>query len=303
MTTVGGLLGGIIVFGLAPEAEGHGTDAAIEAFHEKGGRIRAHIPFVKLVASSLTIGSGGSAGREGPTAQIAAGFGSWLGGLFDLSAADRRTALAVGVGAGIGAIFKAPLGGAILSAEILYVRDFELDALVPGFIASVVGYSIFGAWAGWEPVFGKGLGLTFSQPDSLVWYAALGIACGLGGIGYVRAFYGSRRLFHAVPLPRFIKPAIGGLGVGLIALVYPQVLSMGYGWLQLAIDGNSQALGLDTMVVLVVVKVVTTSLTIGSGGSGGVFAPGLFIGGSWVAPSGVCCTRTCPGCRIRRRPS
>lgn len=122
---LGGLLSGVIVFTLAPEAEGHGTDAAIDAFHQKGGRIRSRIPFIKLVSSAVTIGSGGSAGREGPTAQIAAGFGSWLGDVFGLTPADRRTALAVGVGAGIGAIFKAPLGGAILSAEILYIRDFD----------------------------------------------------------------------------------------------------------------------------------------------------------------------------------
>jgi CIC family chloride channel protein len=279
VTTLGGLISGLIVFTLAPEAEGHGTDAAIDAFHEKGGRIRPRIPPIKLVASAVTIGSGGSAGREGPTAQIAAGFGSWLGQVFDLSPADRRVALAVGVGSGIGAIFKAPLGGAILAAEILYVRDFELDALVPGFIASVIGYSIFGAWAGWDPVFGTGLKLTFNQPDSLVWYSALGVICGLVGIAYVRVFYGSRDLFHLIPVPRHIKPAIGGLVVGLIALVYPEVLSMGYGWLQLAMEGNTQALALNTILALIVLKIVATSLTIGSGGSGGVFAPGLFIGG------------------------
>jgi CIC family chloride channel protein len=279
VTALGGLISGVIVFSLAPEAEGHGTDAAIEAFHERGGRIRSRIPLVKLVASAVTIGSGGSAGREGPTAQIAAGFGSWLGEVFQLSAADRRTALAVGVGSGIGAIFKAPLGGAILSAEILYVRDFELDALVPGFIASVVGYSIFGAWAGWDPVFGSGLGLSFNQPDSLVWYSLLGLACGLVGIAYVRLFYGTRDLFRALPMPDHVKPALGGLAVGLIALAYPEVLSMGYGWLQFALEGDRAALALKTIVALVALKILATSLTIGSGGSGGVFAPGLFIGG------------------------
>jgi len=278
VTTLGGLLSGLIVFTLAPEAEGHGTDAAIEAFHQKGGRIRSRIPPIKLVASAITIGSGGSAGREGPTAQIAAGFGSWIGEVLGLSAADRRTALAVGVGAGIGAIFKAPLGGAILSAEILYVRDFELDALVPGFIASVIGYSIFGAWAGWEPVFGNGLGLRFSAPDSLIWYVLLGVVCGLVGKAYVRTFYGMRDIFKLVPLPRHIKPAIGGLAVGLIAIFFPEVLSMGYGWLQLALEGDGR-LALGTILALVGLKIIATSLTISSGGSGGVFAPGLFIGG------------------------
>ena len=151
VVALGGLISGLIVFTLAPEAEGHGTDAAIEAFHQKGGRIRSRIPFIKLVASAVTIGSGGSAGREGPTAQIAAGFGSWLGDVFHLTPADRRTALAVGVGAGIGAIFKAPLGGAILSAEILYIRDFELEALCPASspLSSATRSSV--RMPGWDP--------------------------------------------------------------------------------------------------------------------------------------------------------
>lgn len=279
VTTIGGLLSGLIVFSLAPEAEGHGTDAAIAAFHQRSGHIRSRIPFIKLVASAITIGSGGSAGREGPTAQIAAGFGSWLGDLFHLTPQDRRIALAVGVGAGIGAIFKAPLGGAILAGEILYIRDFEFEAIIPGFIASVIGYSIFATWSGWTPVFGSGLDLQFTEPRQLLWYAALGGAAGVCGLAYVKVFYGTRDLSHKISLPPHIKPAIGGLGVGLIALAYPQVLSMGYGWLQFAIDGNTGELAVGTMVALVVLKIIATSLTIGSGGSGGVFAPGLFIGG------------------------
>jgi CIC family chloride channel protein len=279
VTTLGGLISGIIVFSLAPEAEGHGTDAAIAAFHEHGGKIRSRIPPIKLIASAITIGSGGSAGREGPTAQIAAGFGSWLADAFQLTPQDRRIAVVVGMGAGIGAIFKAPLGGAVLGAEILYIRDFEPDAIIPGFIASVVGYSIFGAWAGWTPVFGTGAGAAFTNPASLIWYVLLGIAAGLVGMAYVRVFYGTRDLFKRLRVPPHVKPAIGGLGVGLIALAFPQVLSMGYGWLQLAIDGNAAQLALGTMLALVALKIVATSLTIGSGGSGGVFAPGLYIGG------------------------
>jgi CIC family chloride channel protein len=279
VTTLGGLISGIIVFSLAPEAEGHGTDAAIEAFHERAGKIRSRIPPIKLLASAITIGSGGSAGREGPTAQIAAGFGSWLGDFFRLSPRDRRIAVATGVGAGIGAIFKAPLGGAILCAEILYIRDFELEALVPGFIASVVGYSIFAAWSGWTPIFGEGLGLRFTQPESLAWYAALGVIAGLAGIAYARMFYGVRDLFRRLRVPPHVKPAIAGLGVGLIGLAFPQVLSMGYGWLQFAIEGNTAELAVGTMLALVALKMIATSLSIGSGGSGGVFAPGLFIGG------------------------
>lgn len=276
---LGGLLSGMIVFTLAPEAEGHGTDAAIEAFHERGGRIRSRIPPIKLLASAITIGSGGSAGREGPTAQIAAGFGSWLGDALGLSVVDRRIAMAAGMGAGIGAIFKAPLGGAILSAEILYLADFEVSAIIPGFIASITGYTIFAAWSGWDPVFGSELGFAFTDPKSLVWYAVLGVVTGLVGLAYVRTFYGTRDLFHRMPGPRHIRPAVAGVLVGLIAMRFPEVLSMGYGWIQFAIEDDRSQLALGTMAALVALKIVATSLTIGSGGSGGVFAPGLFIGG------------------------
>ncbi|EQD45714.1 Chloride channel, voltage gated, partial [mine drainage metagenome] len=137
-TVLGGLLSGFIVYRFAPEAEGHGTDAAIDAFHNKGGRIRRRIPVVKTVASAITIGSGGSAGREGPTAQIAAGFGSFVADAFGMDDHDRRIAMAAGIGAGIGSIFLAPLGGAILSTEILYRKDFEVEALIPSIIASFV---------------------------------------------------------------------------------------------------------------------------------------------------------------------
>jgi len=279
LTAAGGLLSGIIVFHFAPEAEGHGTDAAIDAFHNKGGVIRRRVPVVKAIASAITIGSGGSAGREGPTAQIAAGTASALADLFHLSESDRRIAVAAGIGAGIGSIFKAPLGGAILSMEVLYRRDFEYEALLPSFIASVVGYSIFASWNGWAPVFGSGIVTPFSRAPELISYAILGVVCGLAGIGYGRSFYYLRDLFKNAGIPNWIKPAIGGLMVGLIGVFLPQVLGTSYGWLQFAINGDFIALPVTVMLAVAVLKILTTGLTIGSGGSGGVFAPGLVIGG------------------------
>ena len=174
VTTLGGLLSGIIVFRFAPEAEGHGTDAAIAAIHYHGGKLRARVAPVKLIASALTIGSGGSAGREGPAAQISATFGSVLATWLGLSAQDRRVAVAAGMGAGIGAIFRAPLGGAVMAAEILYLHDIEVEALIPALIASIVGYSVFGLFEGWEPIFGAQPGLAFENPATLVYYALLG---------------------------------------------------------------------------------------------------------------------------------
>jgi CIC family chloride channel protein len=279
ITAAGGLISGLIVYKFAPEAEGHGTDAAIDAFHNKGGLIRRRIPLVKVFASAITIGSGGSAGREGPTAQIAAGVGSALADLFKLSTHDRRIAIAAGIGAGIGSIFSAPLGGAVLSMEILYRRDFETEALLPSFIASVVGYSIFGSWHGWMPVFGLGNAPAFNRVDELLGYIILGVVCGLVGIAYGRGFYAIRDLFRKMRAPNWVKPAIGGLIVGVMGVFLPQILGMGYGWLQFAINGNFIMLPLGILVAIVFGKILATSLSIGSGGSGGVFAPGLVIGG------------------------
>ena len=279
VVALGGLVSGIIVFRLAPEAEGHGTDAAIAAFHHGARRIRGRIPIIKLVASSITIGSGGSGGREGPTAQIGAGFGSFLARLLDLDARDARIAVAAGMAAGIGAIFRAPLGGAILGAEIPYREDVEADALVPSFVASVVAFSIFGVLIGFEPIFGQ-ITATFSDPRQLVYYALIGVVAGIVGRLYISGFYKATDLFARWHIPREIKPAIAGLAVGLIGIAIPGALGTGYGWVQPALDRNALlALPLWMVLVLPFAKILSTSLSIGSGGSGGIFGPGMVIGG------------------------
>ena len=278
---LGGLLSGLIVFSLAPEAEGHGTDAAIAAFHYEEGRVRARIPLIKLVASAITIGSGGSGGREGPTAQISAGFGSLLARWLNLSVADRRIALAAGMGAGIGAIFRAPLGGALIGAEILYRQDLEIEVIIPALIASIVGYAIYGAWAGWSPIFGDQAANTFNSPLQLVYYAALGIICGGIGILYARSFHSTAKIFHRLPLSRhwlWIKPTIGGVLVGLMGLAIPEALGMGYGWVQASMGPALLTLPLWLVLALPFAKILSTSLSIGSGGSGGIFGPGMVIG-------------------------
>jgi CIC family chloride channel protein len=275
---LGGLISGLLVFKLAPEAEGHGTDAAIDSFHNKEGFVRRRVPLVKLVASAITIGSGGSAGREGPIALIAAGFGSTIADIFKLDSHDRRIALAIGIGAGIGSIFKAPLGGALISAEILYRRDFEFETLLPSFIASIVGYSVYASWSGWAPVFSIHTSFSFSHPWHLLGFAILGVVCGLFGMLYGRIFYFMRDRFRGARLPDYVKPAIGGLIVGAIGVFLPQILGTGYGWIQFAIDGNTAVLPLGIMIAVLFGKIVATSLSVGSGGSGGVFAPGLVVG-------------------------
>jgi H+/Cl- antiporter ClcA len=277
---LGGLITGIIVFRLAPEAEGHGTDAAISAFHHGARRIRSRIPLIKLVASAITIGSGGSAGREGPTAQIGAGFGSLLARLLDLDARDARIAVSCGLGAGIGAIFRAPLGGAVLAAEIPYREDVESDALVPAFVASIVSFTIFGALVGYGPIFGQVAGSGFTQPLQLVYYVAIGVLAGLVGRLYIGTFYGASAWFGRWSLPREVRPAIAGFAVGCLGILVPGVLGTGYGWVQASLDRSTLlALPLAMVLVLPFAKIVATSLSIGSGGSGGIFGPGMVIGG------------------------
>src|SRR6516164_1640138 len=152
--TLGGLLSGVLVYALAPEAEGHGTDSAIAAYHFHQGQIRGRVPIIKIIASALTIGSGGSGGREGPIAQIGAGFGSFLARLLGLRPAERRVLLAAGMGAGVAAIFRAPLAGALFASEVLYwSSEFEPEVIIPAGFASVVSYCTFGAFFGWDPLF------------------------------------------------------------------------------------------------------------------------------------------------------
>src|SRR4029077_19021056 len=165
------ILSGVIVYTLAPEAEGHGTDAAISAYHYHQGQIRPRVPLVKIVASALTLGTGGSGGREGPIAQIGAGFGSFLGGVLRLRPAERRVLMAAGMGAGVGAIFRAPLAGALFAGEILYGSALiEPEVIVPSIISSIVAYSIFGSAYGWEPLFHVP-DIRFTNPLELIPYA------------------------------------------------------------------------------------------------------------------------------------
>ena len=280
VVALGGLLSGLLVTKLAPEAEGHGTDAAIDAVHRNPRMIRARAVLVKLVASAITIGSGGSGGREGPTAQISAGFGSLLARTLDLSPEEGRIAVSVGIGAGIGAIFGAPLGGAVLAASIVYKDDFESEALIPGLITSIISYTVFGLLETFSPMFGYAApGYEFNQPVQLAWFAVIGIVAGLVGLAYSTTFHSVADWFKRLPGNTIIKPAAGGLAVGLLALAIPQVLGTGYGWVQISLTRDG-LLGIPLWIILLLpfARILATSLSIGSGGSGGIFGPGMVIG-------------------------
>ncbi|MGE5284496.1 MAG: chloride channel protein [Actinomycetota bacterium] len=272
---LGGLASGIIVYYIAPETEGHGTDAMIEAFHDRGGKIRKRVPAIKIIASALTIGSGGSGGKEGPIAQIGSGFGSVFASLLKLKARERRILVLAGAAGGIGAIFQAPLGAALFTPEVLY-RDTELEyeAILPCIVSSITAYAVFSQLYKKGALFFPGT-VGFSMPGELLPYALFGVVCALTGFLYVRLFYGSRdRFFH----PRFhkiLQPAVGGLMLGTIAYGFPQITAAGYGWVQMALEGK---MFWATMLLLSFLKILATSCSIGSGGSGGVFGPSVFIG-------------------------
>ena len=275
---VGALAGAILVFAVAPEAEGHGTDAAIAAVHHNPRGVRVRAVIVKIIASALTIGSGGSGGREGPTGQISAGFGSFLARFLDLSPADARITVASGIGSGIGAIFGAPLGGAILATEILYRDDFEVEALLPSFIASIVGYALWGSVEGFGPLFGYKNHYHLHDALQLFWFAVLGVIAGVIGLAYAKGFYGIAGAFARPRLPRWVRPAIGGALVGLMGLAIPEVLGTGYGFIQEIFGHRLLALPLWIVVLTPFARIAATGFSVGSGGSGGIFGPGMVIG-------------------------
>jgi CIC family chloride channel protein len=276
LPAIGGLLSGLLVFRFAPEAEGHGTDEMIRAFHHQRGLIRARVPFIKGLATLVTLGTGGSAGKEGPIAQIGAGIGSLLARGLRLSVRDRRILLLAGVAGGLGAIFRAPLGSAITAIEVLYREDFESDALVPCVISSVTAYVVFILLVGSTRTFDVP-SFPLVEPRELLGFAVLAVACVPVGRAYIALFYGLRdHCFRRLPLPKPVISMLGGIGVGLVGLAAPQAYGPGWGWIQRAIDGELLP---QTLALALAAKILATSFTIGSGGSGGVFGPTLFIGG------------------------
>jgi CIC family chloride channel protein len=276
VTTVGGLLSGAIVYTFAPEAEGHGTDTVVKALHWTNGKLRARVAPLKMIASAITIGSGGSAGREGPTALITAGFASIYAGLLHRTDRERRLLVLAGMAAGLSAVFRSPIGTAIFAVEVLYSGvEFEAEGLLYCMLAAIVAYAVNGAFVGWQPLFRVPAQFPPTRLINFAWYAALGLASGIIATLLPELFYRMRDAFQAIPIPPWLKPGIGGLVVGLMALALPQVLAGGYGWIQLAIDGQ---LAFSLLLILLFAKMIALSFTVSSGGSGGVFAPSLFVG-------------------------
>jgi CIC family chloride channel protein len=293
---VGALLGGLLIARVAPEAQGGGGDAAIDAFHQHGGRVRRRVIWVKPLASILTLGSGGAGGREGPTMHMGAAIGALVATTLKVGPRERRILLVSGIAAGIAAVFRTPLGAALLATEILYRDDFESDALIPAVLASVVSYCVFISVFGESTLFAHAARYPF-VPAHLPLYAISALFVALWAIAFLKVLRVVQRVTKRLRVPAWAKPALGGLALG--ALVTPilvwfggrvgvpgqgfGLLGGGYGAAQLAISGSSWLppgwSGVQLVLVIAAIKLFASCFTVGSGGSAGDFAPCLALGG------------------------
>ncbi len=276
LPTIGGLIVGPIVYKFAPETKGHGVPEVIKAVIVKGGVIRTRVAAVLILVSSLTIGSGGSVGREGPIAQIGSGFGSFIGQRFHLDESYRKLLVVCGLSAGISGTFMAPLGGALFGIEVIYSGVAPYD-VIPVFLSSVVGMLVTAEVFGMAPAFILPT-YRFTNPLELIYFIPIGLFFGVLSIIWTRGLYKFEDFFEELPLPAWIKPSIGGLLTGFLGMFFLGygILGTGYEGLEKAILGN---LPFQLLLLLGIVKLLSTSLTVGSGSSGGIFAPSLYIGG------------------------
>ncbi|UCH66311.1 MAG: chloride channel protein, partial [Ignavibacterium sp.] len=271
---IGGLIVGPIIYFFAPEAKGHGVPEVMQAILLKGGAIRGRVAFVKAIASAITIGTGGSVGREGPIIQIGSSLGSMVGQFFRVPAKRLKTLVGCGAAAGIAAAFNAPIAGALFAVEII-LMDFAVAQFSPIVISSVMATVISRTFEGDFAAFIVPK-YELVSPYEIGFYFVLGALGGLISYIFIKALYFSEDYFdEKVKIPEYLKPAIGGLGVGLIALAFPQIMGVGYDTMNNALYGN---MIWYVAIALVFVKILATSITLGSGGSGGIFAPSLFMG-------------------------
>jgi CIC family chloride channel protein len=277
---LGGLGVGLLVTRVAPEVKGSGVPEVMDAVARFGGSIRFRVLWVKALAAGLTIGSGGSAGREGPIVHIGSAMASFLGRAMEVSAQRLRTFVACGAAGAIAATFNAPIAGALFSVEVV-LGDVAVARLAPIVIASVVATVISRYHLGDFPAF-QVPAYELVSARELFLYGVLGLAAGLAAVAFIRLLERSSDAFESSPIPPWLRPAAGGLLVGVIAQAFPQVFGVGYETIGEALWGTTSAL----VVLLVLAKMVATALTLGSGGSGGIFAPSLLMGASLGAAWG-----------------
>ncbi len=293
---IGGLLVGLITHYLAPETRGHGVPEVMAAVATQGGRIRPRVVVAKALASGICIGSGGSSGREGPIVQIGSTVGSAVGQLLKLNSNDLKVLVGCGAAAAITATFNTPIAGVLFAIELILL-ELRTRSFVPLVISTVFATIISRAYLGSQPAF---LIPTYEleSPNELILYLILGLLAGLVGLAVIKALYGLEDLFDRLTIHPVLKPALGGLGVGALGLAFPEVFGVGYETVSAILNqeiGNVSVELAQGLLLLALVKVLALSLTLGSGGSGGVFAPSLFIGAAFGGAFGVLVNLTFPG--------
>ncbi len=271
---LGGLVVGLVVRTFAREARGHGVPEVMEAVAVRGGVIRPRVAVAKLFCSAVTIGTGGSAGREGPIIQIGSAIGSAIGQFLRVSSVRLKTFVACGAAAGMAATFNAPIAGALFAGEVI-LGSFGTALFGPIVIASVVGTAISRSFLGNRPTFDIELQYSLESPWELITYALLGIVAALVGLLFISVLSRTEHGFERLRISPWLKPALGGLVIGIAAIWVPQTMGVGYDLMEPALLGQFAGW---TMLGFLGLKLVATSLTLGSGGSGGVFAPSLLLG-------------------------
>ncbi len=273
---IGGLIIGYIIYHISPEVEGSGLDQVMTIYHNERGKVRKRVPLVTTLSSAITIGVGGSAGKEGPSAEIGGSIGSIVADRFRLTSEDREILLLTGAAACLGAIFKSPFGAALFIIEILYAKDYEVEAFIYCIIATFISYGIFSSVFGWVPLFSTP---TYGFiPQELPLFVLLGLACAFVAVIFIKVFLTIKnRIFSSLQMPKYLKPAVGMVLISLLLVFFPYATGPGYGQIQMIIDG---VLPVSIILMMAGMKILSTSFTIGSGNSGGAFAPSLVIGAS-----------------------
>ncbi len=277
---IGAIIVGPMVHFLAREAKGHGVPEVLNAILFENGIIRPIVAAVKITASAITIGFGGSVGREGPIVQIGAAMASTLGQAFHFSPQRLRVMIGCGAAAGIAATFNAPIAGAFFALEII-LRDFAIVTFSPIIVASVCATAVSRHYLGDTPAFPVP-GFEMHSHVELLLYLLMGLVVGLVAVAYVRTLYALEHWFENLRFPPWLKPVLGAVPLGVLFIWFPQVYGVGYSSMVQALDGR---MDLVLMALLVIVKLLAVDLTLGSGFSGGIFAPALFLGGM---TGGVC---------------
>ena len=270
---IGGLIVGLVVYFFANEAKGHGVPEVMLAVAVSGSKIRPRVAAIKALVSSICIGSGGSVGREGPIVQISSALGSTIGQIFRLSEDKKRILIACGAAGGIAATFNAPLAGIFFGLEVI-LREYGTRYFSSVVLSAVTATVISRTFLGSSPAFVTPPYELLSSYD-ILFYVVLGLLSALVGWLFIKGLYKCEDLFDAIKIPYYLKPAVGGLLLGFIGLYFPQIFGVGYPSIEQTLNGQ---LGPMLVLGLIALKIIATSLTLGSGGSGGVFAPSLFIG-------------------------